>query len=52
LAANATAIASSAKRRSFPIELSPQVSQHGLAGFFGLGERFKGEPPILMALLF
>jgi hypothetical protein len=27
---------------SFPIELSRQVSQHGLAGFFGLGKRFKG----------
>jgi hypothetical protein len=31
-----------AKRSSFPIELSRQVSQHGLAGFFGLSERFKG----------
>src|SRR5882672_5171201 len=27
---------------SFPIELSRQVSQHSLAGFFGLSERFKG----------
>src|SRR5258706_3228682 len=31
-----------AKRSSFHIELSRQVSQHGLAGFFGLSERFKG----------
>jgi hypothetical protein len=28
--------------RSFPIEISRQVSQHGLAGFFGLSKRFKG----------
>src|SRR5258705_13284684 len=27
---------------SFPIELSRQVSQHSVAGFFGLSERFKG----------
>ena len=26
----------------FPIELSGQVFKHGLAGFFGLSERFKG----------
>ena len=29
-------------RLSFPIGLSRQVSQHGLAGFFGLSQRFKG----------
>jgi hypothetical protein len=31
-----------ASPRSFPLELSRQVSQGGLAGFFGLSKRFKG----------